>query len=107
MGSNTNRKPYRVIEPGEQVVLLTYMVGICPDGNTDEEYDEFPVNLRFALDEADEKVNDPRFPSDDLKAEILKRAVKIERREHPSTPAERKFTLGHVRFKGRKLAEAR
>lgn len=107
MGSSkANRKPYRVIEPGEQVVLLTYMVGICPDGNTDEEYDEFPVHLRFALDEAEEKIDDPRFPSDELKKEILKRAVKIERRDHP-TPAERTFTLGHVRFKGRKLAEAR
>lgn len=100
----TNKKPYKIIEPGTPVVLLTYMVGICPDGDIDEEYDEFPVHLR-KLPEDVEGVN-PATPDDDLKQEILRRAIKIERREH-GTPKERQFTLGHVRLTRNRLAEAR
>lgn len=99
-----NQKPYTVIEPGTQVVLLTYMVGLCPDGDEAAEYDEFPVHLRKLPTEVQD-IN-PAAPNDDLKNEILRRAVKIERREH-GTPKERKFTLGHARLTRNRLGSAR
>jgi hypothetical protein len=103
MGEKTNKRPYQVIEPGEPVVLLTYMVGLCPDGNIEQEYEPIPVHLRFRPDEIK---GDRANPDEELRKEILKRAEKLERREH-STLESTTFTLGTVRLTRQKLDVAR
>lgn len=99
-----NVKPYDIIQPGEPVVLLTYMVGLCPDGVAEEEYEPMVVHLR-KRPEAIESISTVK-PDEDLRKEILKRAEKLERREH-DTPAERKFTLGTVKLHRQRLDVAR
>lgn len=105
MAEKTNSKPYDIIQPGEQVVLLSYMVSLRPDGDPDAEYDPFPISLR----KRPEKVEgiDTAHPNEQMQDEILKRAVKIERREHPSTPKDRTFTLGAVRLTRQRLDVAK
>jgi hypothetical protein len=99
-----NQPRYVAIKPGEQVVLLTYMVGLVPDGDEDNMYDPFPVHLRKRPEDI-ETVN-VSDPDEELRQEILKRADKLERREHP-TAAEREFSLGKVRLVRQKLDVAR
>lgn len=104
MNKKINKKPYQIINPGEPVVLLTYMVGLCPNGDTDCEYEPIAVHLRKRPNEI---VNvNPVNPDPHLRKEILKRADKIERREH-STPSNTTFTLGQVRLVRQKLDVAR
>lgn len=99
-----NQPRYVAIQPGEPVVLLTYMVGLIPDGDESNMYDPFPVHLRKRPEDVEHvNVSDP---DDDLRREILKRADKLERREHP-TADEREFSLGKVRLVRQKLDVAR
>ena len=100
MAEKTNTKPYDVIKPGEPVVLLTYMVSLRPDGDEDAEYDPFPVHLRKRSEAI--KDLDTVHPDENLLREILKRADKIERREH-ATPDDVTFTLGPVRLARQRL----
>lgn len=100
----TNSKPYTIIEPGTTVVMLTYMVGLIPDGDQESEYDPFPVHLRKLPEEVAEV--DVIHPDEDLQSEILRRADKLERRNHP-TAEERQFSIGHLRLVRQKLDVAR
>lgn len=102
MAEKTNKQPYRVLEPGEPVVLLTYMVGLCADG--DDEYEPIAVHLRKRPEEIAEV--DTVHPDEALQREILKRAEKLERREHQTLPST-VFTLGSVRLKRQRLGVAR
>lgn len=110
--SKTNKKPYDIIQPGEPVVLLTYVVGLCPDGEVENEYEPIPVHLRKRPSEVNGDGTpenpgiDTAHPDEALRAEILKRAEKLERRDHP-TPKERTFTLGTVRLSRQRLDVAR
>lgn len=99
-----NSQPYDIIQPGEPVVLLTYLVGLCPDGQEEYEYEPIAVHLR-KRPEAVKEIN-PARPNQELRDEILKRAEKLERKAHP-TPKERTFTLGQVRLSRQRLDVAR
>jgi hypothetical protein len=96
------KKQYDAIQQGDPVTLLTYTVGLIPDGAIEDEYEPFAVHLRFrpevlagqnVLDPKNVKVSEGKTLAD----EILARAIKIERREH-YTLADTEFTLGTVKF---------
>lgn len=102
--TKTNRQPFDVIQPGEKVVLLTYMVGLVPDGKAEFEYEPIPVHLR-KRPEAVAELN-TREPNEDLRKEILRRADKLERREHP-TSDDTTFEIGTLRLVRQRLDVAR
>lgn len=105
-------KSYDIIQPGEPVVLLTYLVGLCPDGEVENEYEPIAVHLRKRPEEVNGDGTDENpgintaHPDQKLRDEILRRAEKLERRDHP-TPPERTFTLGKVHLSRQRLDVAR